>query len=324
MSKLIDGVFYHIQRELGRPLDTRTKKEIIATYNQIDPVVFKPHKLSDVIPILSKFMIDELKLRPTMNNNTPRRVIESLTDAKNNQVAIGMVDDTPDIKETLKDIIGSASETTSDKYVSSLVQPSAAMQETKEVVADMQINSFLGIDNLTTLQLLFNPESLYVHFYVVLDSNYRIIAEEGTSVTRFSWNYTESQNIENGFCNSVGRVRDVIGMRMYQPRVPYVVAMDTTSKRVSVLVEELKAQAFIGENGRRFHFLFRPDYATSGTSIELSTEDFNDGIFSFRKPITTFDSLSITFGDPLNLIAIPKPFDRFMIPIEFVCLRSDK
>jgi len=185
----------------------------------------------------------------------------------------------------------------------------------------LALDDFLGINDLTDFKLMFNPESLYKHYYLVLDSDFRDTSSEISSdIRRFQWAYAPTVNIGVGFCNSVGTIRNIIGMRMYQPRIPYLPAMNNTAKRVSVLIEEFSAQAFIAENGRRFHFLLRPIFVNAQTDIELSTEDFNDGIFSFRKPITEISTMTLSFGDPLDVLSFSTPFNKFTIAFEFVCL----
>lgn len=176
------------------------------------------------------------------------------------------------------------------------------------------------IDVLHEHRFHLNPAETFKHHYLVLDSDLRDLSNESANITSFRWNYAATFNTTVGFCNSVEPITNIIGMRLYQPRVPYVAAMDTDAKRVSVLFDEFSAQAFIAENGRRFHYLLRPIYRASQTSIELSTEDYNDGIFNFRTPISSFDRLTVSFGDPLNVITFTKPFDRFILAIEFVCI----
>jgi hypothetical protein len=100
--------------------------------------------------------------------------------------------------------------------------------------------------------------------------------------------------------------------------------MDTSAKRVSILIEEFASQSFIAENGRRFHFLLRPEFSNViQNNIELSTEDYNDGIFNFNKAITKLDTCTISFGDPLNVLQFSEPFDRFMVAFEFICYKVD-
>lgn len=190
-------------------------------------------------------------------------------------------------------------------------------------VTGVTICNFMGVEDFNEFKLLVNPESMYEHYYLVLDSDYRDKSRENPSqVTQFTWSYAPTQNVAMGFCNSIGIIQNIIGMRMYQPRIPYVAAMNTSGKRVSILVKELQAQAFITETGSRFHFLLRPEYTTATTSIELSTEDYNDGIFTFSKPITEFTSQTIIFGNPIDPITFTTPFDRFIIPIEYTCIKD--
>ena len=268
---------------------------------------------------------DEINIIFQLFNKMPKdlSVKNKITQTAQQFTKLKTVDDV-NIQDYLQESINTLVETENDQYVSSVIDDNKT-KPTKINLSQTTIDSFLGIKDLYTLQMLFNPESLYTHHYIVLDSNYRITAQESATTTVFKWNYARTKNITTGFCNSASDIRDIIGMRMYQPRVPYVVAMDTSAKRVSVLIAEFSAQAFIGENGRRFHFLFRPNYSTATTSVELSTEDYNDGIFNFRKPISSFDTLSISFGDPLVLVSFTtSSFDRFIIPIEFICYKSDK
>lgn len=188
----------------------------------------------------------------------------------------------------------------------------------------ISIQSILGIESLFDLQMTLNPSSLYEHIYVGLDTNYRdTTGDSGSTINKFTWKYAPTQNLSTGYCNSVGVVRNIVGMRMYQPKIGFLADMDTDAKRVSILVEELQSQAYIAENGRRFHFLLRPVYVALQTMIELSTEDYNDGIFNFRKPIKHIDSLTISFGNPLNILNFPIPLaDRFIVVFEFTCLKS--
>jgi hypothetical protein len=177
----------------------------------------------------------------------------------------------------------------------------------------------LGIDNLKEFKLLLNPKSLWVYRYLCVFSDWRNKTEElPTGITRFTWNYAPTQNIQMGFCNSIGEIKNAIAMRLYQPRIPYVNTMNTNAKRVSLLIEEFSAQSFSAENGRRFHFILRPNTFT-GPNVELSVEDLNDGIYTFKRPITEFNTLSISFGNPLNIITFVEPFDPFFITLEFVC-----
>lgn len=282
-------------------------------YRGMDPQTFRGHKLSQIAPILGKLLGD--KIAKMMATEMKKR--KSMSNINNN---VGDNNIDIDIKEYQVAAIGKAGQ---ESNVFGATEQTVALPHTETKIA---ISEFLGINDVNEFKMYFNPESMYTHYYIVLDSDYRDTTDEiSTNIRKFKWKYAPTQSVGVGFCNSVGVIRDIVGMRMYQPRVPYVATMNTDAKRVSVLIEEFSAQAFIAENGRRFHFLLRPSFPDVGVnSLELSTEDYNDGIFNFRKPITTFESITLSFGNPLDVISFTTPFDRFIIPFEFVCLRSDK
>jgi hypothetical protein len=229
-----------------------------------------------------------------------------------------------DVKQMLTSQLESSVETQKDVYLSTAVQATddnAALIEKD----DLEITSFMGIDNIKKLQLIFNPESLYTYNYVLLDSNFRLVSDTEITVSKFRWNYSEQRTTSTGFFNSSAPIRDIIGMRLYQPRIPYVPEISSETERVSVLIEEFAAQSFIMDYGRRFHFLLRANTTeATPSSIELSTEDYNDGVYMFRKPITTIDSLTLVFANPTNILQFPTSFARFIIAIEFICFKSDK
>ncbi len=290
MNRLEEFVVFNVCKELSvNSLEQHHKDYVLELFRAMDQNIFRGYKMTKIGQVLGKVLSSKLQT-----------FIKS-------EASI-------DLKEYQKKALGSADQ-----------DPGITAQTSIDTPKSLVISNFLGIDDLDELKMLFNPESMYVHYYVVLDSSYRDTTEEiNTAIKKFTWKYSPTQYTGTGFCNSVGVIRDIIGMRMYQPRVPYLAGMNTSAKRVSVLVEELKAQAFIAENGRRFHFLLRPNFITGQTSIELSTEDYNDGIFNFRKPITKIDSFTLSFGDPLNILTFATPFDRFIVPFEMVCLKSDK
>lgn len=187
----------------------------------------------------------------------------------------------------------------------------------------VRVVQVMGITNPIDFKLFFNPTSLYTHKYVAMHSDYRDTSSDSAGIIRkFSWKFAPTRNLQLGFCNGVSDIGNIIGMRLYQPRVPYVAAMNTSSKRVAILIEEFSSQSFGSSQNSSFHFIYRPLYASAITSIELSTEDYNDGIYTFRKPIKSLDSISLIFKNPTDEITFTDPFDVFFIAIEFTCLKN--
>lgn len=308
-SQIEDYILLNVCQEIGtKQLIPRHRNYVLKLYRSMDPRVFQGHKITKVGPILGKVLSN--KLQEFIRVEQEDRQDSGLDIHEYQKAAIGSADQDPGV-------YGGPTEEDSKLL--------RASENTNQTNKSLVLSEFLGIDNLNEFKMLFNPESMYVHYYLVLDSDYRDTTEEvPTVITKFTWRYAPTQFTGTGFCNSVGVIRDIIGMRMYQPRVPYLAGMNTDAKRVSVLIEELSSQAFIAENGRRFHFLLRPNFITGQTDIELSTEDYNDGIFNFRKPITKIDSFTLSFGDPLQILTFSTPFNRFIIPFEIVCIKSDK
>ena len=190
----------------------------------------------------------------------------------------------------------------------------------------LDINTFLGIDTIKDLQLLVNPSSLYTHYYIALDTNNRIV-DESDPVTEFKWQYSPSINLAPESASSVGEIRDIVAIRLYQPRIPYVGEIETDANMTSIAIKELNTQGF-NISGRKFHFLLRPDLQDFGVIstgyVELSTEDYGDGRCYFNPPITQISSFTIEFGNPLEILSFPEPVNRFIIAFEFTCFRSDK
>lgn len=206
------------------------------------------------------------------------------------------------------------------EYKNFITQPSTSQEQKGESVKVTQV---FDMTKSLEFQLFFNPSSLYTYKYVAMHSDYRDTSKDSAgTIKKFSWKFAPTRIIQTGFCNGTSDIGNITGMRLYQPRVPYVAAMNTNSKRVSILIEEFSAQSFGSSQNSTFHFIYRPIYVASQTSIELSTEDYNDGIYTFRKPIKSLDSITLVFKDPTNEIAFTAPFDAFFIAIEFTCLKD--
>lgn len=163
----------------------------------------------------------------------------------------------------------------------------------------------------------------YHHHYVSLDTAHRFIDGGGGAgnIKKFNWKFAHTRGLVGGFFNVTSEnLGNIVAMRIYQPRIPYVASMDTNAKRVSILIEEFSSQSFIAE-GRRFHFILRPDFLTSdGTYIECASEREEENVFEFATPITEVNSLTLSFGNPYTTIEFPSGFPRFMINLEFISL----
>lgn len=190
----------------------------------------------------------------------------------------------------------------------------------KPLSTEIEIASILGLNDAFSIQQLFNPDALLIRNYAIYDSKNRILLDNPVNqITLFTWSYADTADIRDGTINSVGRIRDLKEIRIYQPRVPFIYNgtpnMNSETRRVAILIPEFQAQSFIGPQGSRFHFLLQPviPLGPPPEMIELKVEEFNEGKFSFRKPITTFDTLSLQFLDPVNVIPFLHDRDNIVL-----------
>lgn len=151
------------------------------------------------------------------------------------------------------------------------------------------------------LKNIINPSSNYVKHYITFDSFNRDLS--ASTDTFFQWRYAATANPQDGTINSFNPINNVIGLRIYQPIFPIFMPMTNNyvNSRMSILVEEFKSQAFIASNTRSYHFMLRSIPTANNKFLECQI--LNE-TFIFRKPITEFSTLSLTFADPLNLMPI--------------------
>lgn len=194
---------------------------------------------------------------------------------------------------------------------------------------DGEVKSILNTKS-NKIGYIINPKSGYRHAYILLDRRY---AETGSGVetNRFSWNFNKNGVVTDGSVSTNQPVRDIVAMRLYEWLIPSANYDDSfpnkLSKYITVQIEEI-IQSFKGSQNRNFHFMGRVE---DNTSIFLNTDNykvsmnkgweqqvinyndesigyFNDGKFTFRKPITLLDKITINIAS--------SPFVRFNIPKE--------
>lgn len=108
------------------------------------------------------------------------KLIKIIEEEKNNN------DEDFELHEHQKKMIGSSEQDNSIDTMDSSSNNIELLKPDNHV----SIIEFMRINDLKEFKMLFNPESLYVHYYVVLDSNYRDITEENSSnITKFKWRY---------------------------------------------------------------------------------------------------------------------------------------
>lgn len=138
--------------------------------------------------------------------------------------------------------------------------------------------------------------------YITLDTRYRSLDNDGTLY--FKWNAIyDNSSIQGGF-NMNQKVRDIVAIKCYPIKMPYISTADNDYGRVTMLIQEFQSQAFVAHENTRFHYVFATD--VDDRWIHLRVHNYNDGYFRFSTPITQLSSLTISLASPLQ----PVIFDQ--------------
>lgn len=171
----------------------------------------------------------------------------------------------------------------------------------------VHIKSIFGFDKIADVQKIINPASAYEKFYVLLDSKNRINDSDGKLM---KWHYSASNVFQTGSVTTNGRIRNIIGMRLYPIRITanYDISQQKNSL-YSLLIDEFSMQAFSGWD-RKFHFMLKktPYFDVLSSQVAIAAAELtplNNGWFWFNRPITDINSFTLSLGNPLEPINIP-------------------
>ena len=293
---------------IGRPLIKTEIDETINFIKKLDPSLLSPLYQAKTIKIVVDTLVDEFK---SFKCNKPQY---------------------SDSQQNLRETIGATSETgtaysiydkpTPSTNVTTPAPPSTnttVQSSTNTTTQPSNISNLLGITSSNDAARALNPDSFLRKNYIMLDSRYRdLTGTNSDGITAFSWNYVlQSLSLAQGTVNIVGNVRDIVALRIYPSRIPYVLSADNKYSRISILITELSSQSFISHEKRNFHFMLRS--VIDDNFIDLDTHDYNDGYFYFEKPITTLNRLTLTFGSPLEPVVFDK--DRDVCTIDYFSIQ---
>jgi hypothetical protein len=162
----------------------------------------------------------------------------------------------------------------------------------------VDVMSVFGLNSFEKFLKAVNPELIKKKCYFTLDSRYRLQTTDGN--TTFSWNFINNETVVDGSVNAIGEIRDIVAVRVYPVRIPYTESADNKYKRITMFINEFSAQSFLNHEGNRNQFWF--DSNVDDRWIELDPFRFNDGYFYFRTPITRIETMTISFGSPLEKV----------------------
>ena len=284
---------------IGRPLIKTEIDETINFIKKLDPSLLAPLYQAKTIKIVVDTLVDEFKSFKCNNpqySNIQQNLRETIGKTSEQDTVYSIYDNpTPSKNNTV-----SPSKNNTVSPSTTTMQPS-------------NISNLLGITSSNNAARVLNPNSFLRKNYIMLDSRYRdLTGTNSDGITAFSWNYVlQSVSMAQGTVNIVGNVRDIVSLRIYPSRIPYVLSADNKYSRISILITELSSQSFISHEKRNFHFMLRS--VIDDNFINLDTHNFNDGYFYFEKPITTLNRLTLTFGSPLEPVVFDKDRDVCII-----------
>jgi hypothetical protein len=201
-------------------------------------------------------------------------------------------DDTINLHEILKSNIGIASDDIQIDGGDSLVT-----QITTSAGNAVDVNSVLGVKNFSDLKDVMSTGTIKKNCYIFLDTRYRLLTGDNTVIT---WNFVNNANATMGTINAIGDIQNITSMRIRPFKIPYVKSADNGYGRISMLVNEFSAQSFIAHENTNFHALFVA--IPNGKWIELQNTSSEDNIYKFNPPITQLNSITISFGSPLETV----------------------
>lgn len=205
------------------------------------------------------------------------------------------------------------------------------------------IISIFGISDKYKLQRLISPKSLYRNTFILLDTNN--IDPILSTDTKPSWQIINTLSLKKGTITITHDTRDLVGMRIYPMTTQLTVPVGETGKtyinpvvninhNFTVLIHEFQGQSYIGRDGRKFHFVLFPQlmnpaipvpfgvpYTPNNPYIELVTSGKMNGWFWFRKPMTEFSRITVSIGNPFDLVKLSQTV-RTLIPLELIFMND--
>jgi hypothetical protein len=262
----IMNIVSKIEKSISRQLSDQEDDLVIASIGKIPNNIYREHTTDELSTIISNTVIDEIQFTHCSVNSVDLHEM-----MKRNLSKQCIYSEKPDCRE--KDLSNNV---------------------------EVNIDTFLGTTDIASLVKKINePVSSVNTAHFILDTRYRILENDGS--TYFKWGNINNLVRAQGTFNSIGNVKDIISIKLFQFRMPYTETADTPYKRISVLIHELSPQAFIAHEERRYHFMCMLDNRTPSPGwIEVDPEYNSDGVFKFNKTVTHLDMITISLGSPLE------------------------
>lgn len=274
-KKLATYVFSELNKRKRRPLQSIETTYISRQLEKINMNQFNTRTLPALIDIIEEDINDsnKMKLEAKYMDNT-------------------------DLTSYYKKEIGD--ETSIEKQALHEQDASISIQQSN-------IDSIFGTRDSSKLLKIFNPTAMVRKTYIVLDRRYQ--AKDSNNETHFKWNLSYHSGVdEQNTVVTRAPLSNICGMRMFPFRFPNTPNTITFPMRLSVNVEEIASQAFISPGtNRQFQFLF--GIAREGDPGSLEPYQLSDigevaTMHWFYHSIQYLESITLTFGNPFNVLAL--------------------
>jgi hypothetical protein len=168
----------------------------------------------------------------------------------------------------------------------------------------VSLQTAFGFENPVDVLKYFNPGANLRHAYILLDRRYhKRIHDE----SKFSWgiSYDTKASANTSLKTSVP-LQSIVGAKIYQFRFPNIDDILTFPRRLSINIEELTNAAFTAPgSGRKFQFLMEVQQETTGLK-PYAVNDVGENVMKFWFPnsVNFLEEITITFGNPFNIITL--------------------
>lgn len=133
--------------------------------------------------------------------------------------------------------------------------------------------------------------------YILLDSRYK---NRSIGNNIFQWTISPMAKETPGVAGTVAHMKNIIFMQFDKFMIPYSADADNVYRKISLLIEELRFSAVVAHEGRHYHGLFDTEVQSNRILCTPSSQD--DCKFRFNEPINLINSITISFGGPLNTL----------------------
>lgn len=271
-------------------------------------------KLSDQQDIIAKRAYSSIK----KSNSGNRKSTRNLTKKEYLPEDIERSDDDENVSVLLREEIGRTSETNASRSRVDMdwgIKSNRGKMINYDKLPKNDCRVFMGWDNGFDLVNNINPSAL-IRTYptLMLDTRNRVRSDSDPSNRKtMTWNFYQGSRWAEGQVSGIGTIRDIVGIECGTIMFPNIEDQAYTEYgQVSMFIHEFSEQSSILSENVRFHFLFNAENVTgdAGTERLKLVSAFSDKAETcFGSPITTINTITISFGSPGERIVFPEDYD---------------